>query len=134
MSFDVLILDSGAWTLTRELDGAPWRILVYSQRGAPRNELHAWAPVGAPASSAVVFRRYWEFHSTRWTLEISSRNAASAPGSPPRNGIRIRFRAPDDRTFVARAPRGRSLGDLSDAELLRMLAARTATLAPANAL
>ena len=133
MSFDVMILDSGAWTLTRELDGAPWRILVYTQRGEPRNELHAWVPQGAPVSSAVIFRRYWEVHSTRWTLEISSRNAAATVDSPPRNGIRIRFRAPDDRTFVARAPRGRGLGDLSDAELLRLLAAHTRTLAPASA-
>ena len=134
MSFDVMILDSGAWTLTRELEGAPWRILVYSQRGAPRNELHAWLPADSPNSAAVVFRRYWEVHGTRWCLEISARNAAVSVGNTPRNGVRIRFRAPDGRTFVVRAPRGRGLGDLSDAELLRMLAANTPALTPATAI
>lgn len=122
MGFEVLILNSGEWMLTQELPAEPWHVLVYAQRGAPRNELHVWLPRrDASRSGDYAFKRYWEIHSTRWCVEIPTeagrrRGLRQAPA-------RVRFSAPDGRVLWADNPRGLGLGDLSDADLSRLLLA-----------
>jgi hypothetical protein len=120
MNFEVLVLNSGEWTLVQELPAAPWHVLVYSQRGAPRNELHIWLPrQDAPRSGDYAFKRYWEVQATRWCVEIpvevGRRRNLREP--PPR----VRFSAPDGRVYWSENPGGRGLGDLSDADLSRLL-------------
>jgi hypothetical protein len=120
MSFEVLILNSGEWVLTQELPAAPWHVLVYAQRGAPRNELHVWLPrQDAPRSGDYAFKRYWERSSTRWCVEIPL--AAGRRRNLRRPPPRVRFSAPDGRVLWAENPGGLGLGDLSDADLGRLL-------------
>lgn len=120
MGFEVLILNSGEWVLTDELPATPWHVLIYTQRGAPANELHVWLPLqGTPRSSDYAFKRYWEIHSTRWCVEVPldigrPRHLRTNPG-------RFRFSAPDGRVLWAENPGGRGLGDLSDQDLERLL-------------
>lgn len=124
MNFEVLILNSGEWVLTQELAAAPWRVLVYAQRGSPRNELHLWLPrQDTRRSGEHAFKRYWDNCSTRWCVEI-----AAEPGrrtSHQRAITRVRFSAPDGRVFWSENPGRNGLGDLSDAELTRLLESGT---------
>lgn len=126
MSFEVLILDSGEWTLTQELPAEPWHVLVYAQRGSPRNELHLWLPRrDARRSANFAFKRYWQLRSTRWCVEVP---AGRRGGRGQGGGGRLRFSAPDGRVLWADLPAGSGLGDLSDAQLGRLLG--TASAAP----
>lgn len=122
MSFEVLILDSGEWLLAQELPAEPWHVLVYAQRGSPRNELHVWLPrQKARRSGDFAFKRYWEIQSTRWCVEIpfTGGQLRRMRQPPPR----VRFSAPDGRVLWAENPRGLGLGDLSDTDLSRLLSA-----------
>jgi hypothetical protein len=120
MSFEVLILNSGEWVLAEELPAAPWHVLVYAQRGSPRNELHVWLPRQTSARNGeYTFKRYWELHSTRWCVEIpvEAGQRREERASPPL----VRFSAPDGRVLWADNPGGQGLADLSDADLARLL-------------
>ena len=120
MSFEILVLNSGEWLLAQELPATPWHVLVYAQRGSPRNELHVWLPKQAAARSGeYTFQRYWEVQSTRWCVEIpvEAGRRRNDRQPPPR----VRFSAPDGRVFWAENPGGKGLADLSDADLARLL-------------
>ena len=120
---DVLLLNSGEWVLGDELPASPWHVLIFRQRGQPRNELHLWLPRhDARRSAEHVFRRYWVDECTRWCVE--------APGDPDRprlpareadGCIRLRFTSPEGEVKWARHRGGRGLGDLTDYELGRLL-------------
>ena len=120
MRFEVLILNSGEWVLAEELAAEPWHVLVYSQRGSPANQLHVWLPRrDAARSGDFAFKRYWEDRSTRWCVEVPGE-----PRDPLRRrerAHRVRFSAPDGRVLWADNPGPRGLGDLSDADLGRLL-------------
>jgi hypothetical protein len=120
MAFDVLILNSGEWMLGDELPAAPWHVLIYRQRGEPRNELHLWLPRrDAPRSGDYAFKRYWMDASVRWCVEVPpDADRARRPASTP---IRVRFTAPDGRVLWSEHHGGRGLGDLSDRELGSLL-------------
>lgn len=122
MRYEALILNSGEWVLAEELPAAPWHVLVYAQRGAPRNQLHVWLPRRDVRSSGeFVFRRYWEVHCTRWCVEVPSGSGKQTiPGAAV---PRVRFSAPDGRVLWSENPDGRGLGDLSDDDLARLLLA-----------
>jgi hypothetical protein len=120
MSFEVLILNSGEWLLAEELPATPWHVLIYAQRGSPRNELHVWLPQqNATRSGDYTFKRYWEIQSTRWCVEIpvEAGRRRNLREPPPR----VRFSAPDGRVLWAENPGGQGLADLSDADLARLL-------------
>lgn len=120
MSFEVLILNSGEWILSVELAASPWHVLIYSQRGAPANELHVWLPrQGGGGCADYAFKRYWQSRSTRWCVEIPLRvdRVRGYRERPPR----VRFSAPDGRVLWSENPGGRGLADLSDADLARLL-------------
>jgi hypothetical protein len=120
MGLDVLILNSGEWVLGEELSAAPWYVLVYRQRGEPRNELHLWLPrEDAVRSGDFAFKRYWVDDAVRWCVERPG--AAGEPGRPA--GGRLRFTSPDGQVLWADPPGARGLGDLSDHDLGRLLAA-----------
>lgn len=122
MAFEVLILNSGEWVLTGELPASPWHVLIYSQRGAPGNELHVWLPrQNAPRSGDYAFKRYWELSSTRWCVEMPVE--AGLPRHTRGARTRIRFSAPDGRVLWADIGGALGLGDLSDADLTRLLEA-----------
>jgi hypothetical protein len=122
MGLEVLILNSGEWVLCDELPASPWRVLIYSQRGAPGNELHVWLPLqGAPRASDYAFKRYWETRTTRWCVEMPL--DAGRPRHLRVAAARIRFSAPDGRVLWSNNPGGHGLGDLSDEDLERLLAA-----------
>lgn len=118
MGLDVLILNSGEWVLTDELPARPWHVLVYSQRGAPANELHLWLSRDGRAGSAdLTVKRFWERRSTRWCVEIPREGSRSPLGRG-----RVRFSSPDGRVLWSEKPEGRGLGDLSGDELAQLLA------------
>lgn len=111
MNFDVLILNSGEWVLGDELPAAPWYVLVYRQRGEPRNELHLWLPrADAERSGDFAFKRYWVDESVRWCVELQE-------------GARVRFTSPDGHSRSAPHRSAKGLGDLSDYDLSSLLAA-----------
>jgi hypothetical protein len=117
MGFDVLILNSGEWLLTGELPAIPWHVLVYSQRGAPANQLHVWLPRdGARGSGRYAFKRFWQDASGRWCVEIPTDAQAGL-----RHRARLRFSADDGRVLWSENPAARGLADLSDADLARLL-------------
>lgn len=119
MGVDVMILDSGEWVLTGELPALPWHVLIYSQRGAPANELHVWLPRdGMRGAGDFAVKRFWEGRSTRWCVEIPPE-----PAGPYRSRARVRFSTPDGTVLWSEKPVGRGLGDLSDDELTHLLAA-----------
>ena len=116
MALDVLILNSGDWVLTGELPALPWHVLIYSQRGAPGNELHVWLPRdGRRGSGDYAFKRFWTGSRARWCVEVPPKTASG-------DGPRLRFSTPDGTVLWADKPSGRGLGDLSDQELSRLLA------------
>ena len=115
MALDVLVLNSGNWVLTDELPALPWHVLIYSQRGAPGNELHVWLlRDGSRGAGDFAFKRFWSDIGARWCVEVP-------PRSHTGDGPRIRFSTPDGKVFWAEKPSGRGLGDLSDEELSRLL-------------
>jgi hypothetical protein len=117
MGFDMLVLDSGEWVLTGELPAMPWHVLVYSQRGAPGNQLHVWLPRdGSRGSGRYAFKRFWQDRSGRWCVEIPREANAGDAGR-----TRVRFSADDGRVLWSDGPTGRGLADLSDDDLLRLL-------------
>jgi len=119
MSFDALILESGEWVLSREHPAPPWHLLVYAQRNAPHNELHVWLHRRAPGHGARgVFRRFWKVGSVRWCVEVDSGEGLPRAAS---RATRIRFSSPHGTVLWAEDPEGRGLGDLSDADLHRLL-------------
>lgn len=130
---DVLVLNSGEWLLAEELPARPWHVLIYQQRGDPRNELHLWLPrSGARRAGDYAFRRYWSDGATRWCVEI--------PPDPDRlrgsyfavQGIlRVRFTGPDGLVLWSDHHGARRLADFTDAELLRLrLDGREGTFSP----
>lgn len=120
MNLDMLVLNSGEWMLGDELPASPWHVLIYRQRGEPRNELHLWLPrQDAPRSGNYACKRFWVRNAVRWCVETPA-----DPSRPRRAGAsprRLRFTAPDGRVLWAEHPAGRGLGDLSDPELTRLL-------------
>ena len=125
MSLDLLILNSGEWLLGDEQSASPWHVLVYRQRGEPRNELHLRLPrQGAPRSGSYACKRYWVNDSVRWCVEVrrDPGRLHLAGSSTPH----LRFTAPDGRVLWAEHHAGRGLGDLSDRELVRLLGRATA--------
>ena len=71
MPFEVLVLNSGEWSLAEELPAEPWHILIYRHRLESRNELHVWLPrQGMRGSGEYAFRRYWVEGRTRWCVEL----------------------------------------------------------------
>jgi hypothetical protein len=122
MMVDVLILNSGEWLLAEELPTQPWHVLIYRQRGEPRNELHLWLPRdGAPRSGDYAFRRFWSDGDRRWCVEV--------PPDPDRlrgshfagsGTTQIRFTAPDGSVRWSDHRGGRRLADFTDDELNRL--------------
>jgi hypothetical protein len=124
VSLDLLVLNSGEWLLGDELAAEPWYVLIYRQRGEPRNELHLWLPrQDAPRSEHYACRRYWVHASVRWCLELSrvSRSSAHGGESPPR----LRFSSADGQVLWADPAGARGLGDLSDRDLAGLLGGAT---------
>jgi hypothetical protein len=123
MTIDVLVLNSGEWTLREELPAAPWHVLIYRQRGEPRNELHLWLPRhDARRTAELAFRRYWVDGGVRWCVE--------APGDPDRprlparaadGSLRLRFTCSDGRVLWADHHGPRGLGDLTEYQLGRLI-------------
>ena len=115
MGLDILILNSGYWSLAEELPANPWHVLIYRQGAEPRNELHLWLPRrDAQRSADYVFKRYWVDSSTRWCVET--------PDVPPGRGrsadaARVRFSAQDGRVLWAVPRNGRGLADLTEYDL-----------------
>jgi hypothetical protein len=123
VTLDMLVLNSGEWLLSAELAASPWYVLIYRQRGEPRNELHLWLPrQDAPRSERYACKRYWLDDSVRWCIEIPHRPETEAM-EPAR--ARLRFTAPDGRVLWARHADARGLADLSDRELGRLLLGAT---------
>ena len=124
VSFDLLILNSGEWLLGDEQSASPWHVLVYRQRGEPRNELHLRLPrQDAPHSGSYACKRYWVNASVRWCVEVRrDPNRANPAGSAP---SRLRCTAPDGRVLWVEHRAGRGHGDLSDRELVRLLSGAT---------
>lgn len=121
MSLDILILNSGDWILGEELPATPWYILIYRQRGAPRNELHVWLPrEDAQRSGDYAFKRYWINDAVRWCVESPG---AAEPGIGRGNTAtpKIRFTSPEGRVLWATAHSGRGLGDLTEYDLSCLL-------------
>jgi hypothetical protein len=120
----MLVLNSGEWLLGAELAASPWYVLIYRQRGEPRNELHLWLPrQDSPRSEKYACKRYWLNAADRWCIEIPRyADAEESPGSP----TRLRFTAPDGRVLWATHGDARGLADLSDGELGRILLGATA--------
>lgn len=122
MNFEVLILNSGEWILGDELAASPWHILIYRQRGEPRNELHLWLPrQDARRSGDFAFKRYWVDEEIRWCVEAPGDQARPQP----RRANRLRFTAPDGRVLWARHRGVKGLGDLSNYDLACLLAVAT---------
>lgn len=120
MGFDVLILNSGEWVLSEELPAEPWHILIYRQRGEPRNELHIWLPrQGGRGSADYAFRRYWVEGRTRWCLELP-REKGSHPKRGGKGGDALRFTSPDGLVLWSRLDAPRRLGDYTNRELQRL--------------
>lgn len=110
MNFDVLILNSGEWVLGEEVAADSRYVLVYRQRGEPRNELHLCLPrADAHRSGDFAFKRFWVGESVRWCVELQE-------------GTRLRFTAPDGHSRSALHRGAKGLGDLSDHELSSLLA------------
>lgn len=126
MPFDMLVLDSGEWLLSEELPAEPWYVLIYRQRGKPRNELHLWLPRSdAPRNGRHAFRRYWDDGETRWCVELPTYPDRGSGGRPGDGTLRIRFTAPDGLVFWSELRGPHRLADLTDAELRHLrLAAR----------
>jgi hypothetical protein len=123
VSLDLLVLNSGEWLLGDELAADPWYVLIYRQRGEPRNELHLWLPrQDAPRSEHYACRRYWMHASVRWCLELSRVGRAPGGGEAP---PRLRFSSPEGQVLWAEHGAARGLGDLSDLELGRLLSGAT---------
>ena len=120
-SFEMLVLNSGEWVLGDELPASPWHVLIYRQRGEPRNELHLWLPrQDAPRSGNYACKRYWMSATTRWCVEVP--HDPSRPRRPGATPSRLRFTSPEGGVRWAEQSTGRGLGDLSDADLRRLLA------------
>ena len=122
MSVDVLVLNSGEWVLTDELQATPWHILIYRQKCERSNELHLWLPRDAAAGGRpYAFKRYWCEEETRWCVELPT-DPDRSPALPPPATERtaIRFSASDGRVLWASTPAARGLGDLTDLELRRL--------------
>ena len=121
MGLDVLMLNSGEWSLAEEIPADPWHILVYQQRTEKRNELHMWLPRDrGPGSSDFAFRRFWVEGATRWCVEIP-RPAKSRDGSLRRpNPARLRFTTPDGLVLWSTVPPSRKLAELSNRDLQRL--------------
>jgi hypothetical protein len=106
--------------LGEELSAAPWYVLVYRQRGQPRNELHLWLPrEDAVRSGDFAFKRYWMDEQVRWCVELPGDPDAGPARPAP---ARVRFTAPDGQTLWADHPGAKGLGDLSDYDLSCLLA------------
>lgn len=121
MSLDILILNSGDWILGEELQATPWYILIYRQRGIPRNELHLWLPKhDAERSGDYAFKRYWMDETVRWCVESpgSAGHEQGNGGGPP---TRIRFTSPEGRVLWAEPRNGRGLADLTEYDLSCLL-------------
>jgi hypothetical protein len=105
----MLVLNSGEWLLGAELAASPWYVLIYRQRGEPRNEIHLWLPrQDAPRSEKYACKRYWVCGEVRWCVEVPAES-------------RLRFTASDGRIFWATHGDGRGLADLTSGELDRLL-------------
>ena len=112
MSVDLLVLNSGEWLLGAELAASPWYVLIYRQRGEPRNEIHLWLPrQDAPRSEKYACKRYWQTAEVRWCVELPREGPAG----------RLRFTSPDGRALWAKPVEGRGLADLTDGDLRRLL-------------
>jgi hypothetical protein len=109
-SLDVLVLNSGDWILAGEVAAAPAQLLIYRQRGEPRNELHLWLPgPHARRTCDRVLRRFWMEDGVRWCVES------------PEDVARLRFTDEEGGVLWAERRGARRLGDLTDAELGRLL-------------
>lgn len=127
MPFDMLVLDSGEWLLSEELPAEPWYVLIYRQRGKPRNELHLWLPRhDARRSGSHAFRRYWEDGETRWCVEVPPDPDTGSTLRLNDGTLRIRFTAPDGLVFWSEHRGHQRLADFTDVELQRLRLAATA--------
>ena len=119
MGIDVLILNSGSWTLAEELPASPWHVLIYRQSREPRNELHLWLPrQDARRTGDFACKRYWMDEGERWCVE-----APATVGRPRgRVGLLLRFTAADGRALWAEHAGGKGIADLSDYDLSCLLA------------
>jgi hypothetical protein len=122
MHLDVLILNSGEWLLSEQLPAEPWHVLIYRERGEPRNELHLWLPRETERRSGeYAFKRYWLEGDARWCIEI--------PPDPDRlrsiyvaasGVVRVRFTALDGLVLWADYRGSQRLADFTDHELQRL--------------
>ena len=121
MALDVLILNSGSWTLAEELPASPWHVLIYRQHRQAGNELHIWLPrQDARRSGELAFKRYWVDEAVRWCVEIPGIRARGSSPTAVRP-TRLRFAAPDGRVLWAEHEGAKGLGDLSDYDLACLL-------------
>lgn len=118
MGIDVLILNSGSWTLADELAASPWHVLIYRQSREPRNELHLWLPrQDASRTGDYAFKRYWVDEGARWCVE-----APAAVGRPRTGlGLLLRFTGEDGRVLWVEHAGSKGIADLSDYDLSCLL-------------
>lgn len=122
MVVDVLVLNSGEWLLTDELEATPWHILIYRQKYERHNELHLWLPrEGKPGDRGYAFKRYWQEEGTRWCVELRSGDGRGAASGIETGGLRhVRFTAADGRVLWTSTTSSQRLGDFTDVELRQL--------------